>query len=45
MDLEPSIQVLCYLIERVASPFGAYVITVIISWTPSLESWWNAKSV
>jgi hypothetical protein len=45
MDPTPGLRVLFYLTGRVASPVGAYVITVIISWNPSLEIWWNAKSV
>jgi hypothetical protein len=37
MDLTLGIQVLCYLTGRVTSLVGAYVITAIISWNPSLE--------
>jgi hypothetical protein len=45
MDLTPGIKVIYYLIGRVTSPVGAYVITIIISWNLSLEIWRNAKSI
>ena len=37
MDQALSLRVLCYLTGRIASPVGAYVITItILRWNPSL---------